>query len=200
MNNLIMIVCFYIGPGILLHTSGCGPYHTPAPLGCPCAANFSPLSKFVLQNPSFSYQPLACTSRYVSQTRKCRVVTRTICAGLSFLSATNQLLCLSPSLWSSFSVLADLLAGEGASQVEGTFPFSQLCPKGTGPVPIHFCFIIPGYVEIFLTIVGVWDILPAFSRYSVRIILHIGVFLMQLWEKVNSISFCSTILIPSSPQ
>ena len=39
---------------------------------------------------------------------------------------------------------------------------------------------------IFLAALVVWDFLPAFSRYSVRIFPHVDVFLMYLWEEVSS--------------
>lgn len=41
-----------------------------------------------------------------------------------------------------------------------------------------FYFVLPSYVEIFLTPVGVWDFLLVFSRCSVRITPHVSVFLM----------------------
>ena len=39
----------------------------------------------------------------------------------------------------------------------------------------------------------VWGFLPALSRYSVRIIPHVDVFLIYLWKKVGFISYSSAI-------
>ena len=77
------------------------------------------------------------------------------CRSPSALAATNWLLRSSQRLWSSPSVLADLPAGEGASQGAWTFPLSQPSPRGAGPIWISFLllffsFFLPGYMEIFL--------------------------------------------------
>ena len=77
-----------------------------------------------------------------------------------------QACCTVLSLWSFLSVQADLLAVEGSFQGEGTFSLSQLPPRVTGPIPIPFFlpFILSSYLVIFLAILIVWDLLPAFSR------------------------------------
>ena len=54
-----------------------------------------------------------------------------------------------------------------------------------------FSFVLPGYMEIFLGFSEVWGLMPAFSRYSVRIIPQVDVFLMYLWKEVRS--------MPSTP-
>ena len=110
-----------------------------------------------------------------------------------------QLLHCPPSLWSSLSVPADLPATEGASQSEGTFPLSQLPPRGTGAVLITFFFFLLSYPVIFLTALVVWDLLLEFSRYSVRTVPHVDIFLMYLWEEVSSTSFYSAILTSTCP-
>lgn len=86
----------------------------------------------------------------------------------------SWLLCSSLSLWSSISVPADLPV-EGGFQDEGTFPLSQLPPRVAGLIPFFFFFfflyfILLGYMVIFLVILVSWDLLPAFSSYSVRIV------------------------------
>ena len=40
---------------------------------------------------------------------------------------------------------------------------------------------------------GIMRSLPAFSRYSVKIVPHVDVFFMYLWEEINSTSFSSAI-------
>lgn len=73
--------------------------------------------------------------------------------------------------------------------------------RGTGPVSIPFffffsSFILPGYLVVFLAFLVVWDLSPALSRYSMRTVAHMYVFLMYLWEEMSSVC-CSTILISS---
>ena len=70
-------------------------------------------------------------------------------------------------------------------------PYSQLPPKGTDPLLLPFFppFILPGYVEIFLILSGIWGLLLEFSRCSVRIVPFVDVFLMCWWEEVSSMSF-----------
>ena len=48
---------------------------------------------------------------------------------------------------------------------------------------------------IFPAALAVLDLQTGFSGYSVRIVPHIDVFLIYLWEGVSSMSFYSTILI-----
>ena len=69
-----------------------------------------------------------------------------------------------------------------------------VCPGG----PPSWCRRFPGwtgYVAIFLVALFVCDLLQAFNRYSVRIVSHVNVFVIYLWEEVSSISLYSAILI-----
>ena len=89
-----------------------------------------------------------------------------------------------------FPICPRRLVGKGDSQGEGTFPLSQF-PTRDAPIPIPFLpfpFLLPGYMGIFLAALVVWDLLQAFSRYSVRIVLHVDVFLMYLWKELSSTS------------
>ena len=68
-------------------------------------------------------------------------------------------------------------------QGEGTFSLSQHLPRGrfypdSSPPSLFlfFSFVLPQYVEIFLALLSVWDVLPVFSRYSVRIVPHVVAF------------------------
>ena len=153
-----------------MYTTGCSPYHTPAPSGClcsqpQCSPQVCPLK------PEFQHPAPARTSGCASQAEERRAVAWLI-----------------------------LLSSEGASQSVGTFSLSQLPPRGTSPVPIpFFSFALPSCVEILLAILGVGDILPAFSRYFVRIVPDVDVFLLYLWAEVSSLPFYSAILI-GAPQ
>ena len=84
------------------------------------------------------------------------------------------------SLRCSLSVPVDLLL------FYSSFPGVQV------PSQFLFSFVLPGNVVILLVILALWD-LPAFSKYSVTIVLHGDVFLMYLWKEVGSMS-----CIPSS--
>lgn len=87
--------------------------------------------------------------------------------------------------------------GSGSSQGEETFPLSQLPPRGARPIPIPLfsLFVLPSYMAIFLAPLIVWNFLPAFSRYSMRIVPHIDVFLRER----SFTSFYSAILISTYP-
>ena len=172
--------------------------HTPDPLGCLRVAKPSPLPASVhwsqLQHtPACAHLGLGSAAMWPGPS----VLVSLYPVGPQASSHT-----LLSSLWSSASVQADLLAGEGGSQGEGTFPLSRLPPRGAGPLPIPplllFPFILPRYMGIFLAALVVWDLLQAFSRYSVRTVPHVDVFLMYLWEEVSSTSLYSTILISFS--
>ena len=58
---------------------------------------------------------------------------------------------------------------------------------------LFFHVVLPGNVVTFLVALVVWDLQPVSSRYSVRLVPDVVVFLMCLWEEVSSISFCSAI-------
>ena len=57
-----------------------------------------------------------------------------------------------------------------------------------------FFFFLTQLHGDFLALSAVWGFLPALSRYSVRIIPCVDVFLMYLWKKVGFISYYSAIL------
>ena len=175
-------------------------HHTPAPSSCLLTANHSPLSRSVLQSLSFSTQPPCAPADMHLRLRSAGLWHRqSVQAPLcSVLPAANHLLNSSPSLWSSLSISADLPAGEGASQGAGIFSLSQLPPRVTGSIPIppaFFSFVLPNYVEIFPANLGVWDILPTFIKYSVRIVPHVEVFVTYLLEEVSFTSSFSAIFI-----
>ena len=86
-------------------------------------------------------------------------------------------------------------------------PLLQLSPMGTAPIllPLLFLFpsffILPGYMGIFLVLLGVRGPLLVFSRCSVRIVPFVDVVSMHLWGEMNSMSsYSSTILTPSLPR
>ena len=87
-------------------------------------------------------------------------------------------------------LFSNLWRGVGL-QVEGTFPLSQLLPRGkvlSSFLPplvffFFFSFVLPQYVEIFLAMLNVWDVLPVFSRYSVRIVPHVLAFSIYCGRK-----------------
>ena len=112
------------------------------------------------------------------------------------LPAASWLLHSSLSLCHALSVPADLPAGEGGAPGEETFPVLQLPSRDTRSF-FPFPPTLLRYMVIFLVVLITEGLLPEFSRYSVRIVPHVNVFLMYLWEEVSSTSFYSTILISS---
>ena len=136
------------------------------------------------------------TSISVSWPGECREVARTLCAGFSLFCLLQPSCCTllwgyeapflpswSPKQWSVFPGWGNL------SSFTAPFQECRSCPSS-----FFFSFILPGYMMIFLAILFVRD-LPAFNRYCVRIVPHVDVFLMYLWEEMSSMSFYSTILI-----
>ena len=98
-------------------------------------------------------------------------------------------------------VPADLCMGERTSLNGGTSPYLQLPTRSA--VPSYFLsssfsllpFILPGYVGIFLVLLGVQGPLLAFSRCCVGTASRVDVFLIHLWGERNSMSsYSSTIL------
>ena len=84
----------------------------------------------------------------------------------------------------------------------GTSPHLQL-PTGA-QVPSHFLsssfslllsFVLPGYVGIFLVLLGVQGPLLVFSRCSVRIVPFVDVFLTHLRGEMNSTSSYSSTIV-----
>ena len=134
--------------------------------------------------PELQYMVPAHTSRWVSQAGGCREVARTFVL-VSILPARRHLLHSSLSLWSSLSVLAELPKIEWSSRGKGTFPFQRSLPECQvlfGSFFLFLLFIPPSYMMIFLPILVLilWDFLPAFNKYFVRILPHGDVFLMYL--------------------
>ena len=139
------------------------------------------------------------TSSRASWIGEHRVLAESLCAGFSVSPAASQRVCSPLSLWSFLSVLADLPTGEGAAQGEGTFPLHSFFPRDKSCPDSCLCFHpIWSYGDlscIFFFFFVFWDPPPAFSKYFVRIIPHVDVFLMYLWDEVSSTSFYSPILI-----
>ena len=129
-----------LGEKMLLWQSCPSPRATPnngtLPSGCPGAANSSALPGSNLQSLSFNPHPHLWTN--VSGWGAQGGGTNHPCKSLSILPSANWLLRSPPRPGSSPSVLADLPASQGTSQVVGTFLLTQLPPRGTGPVPIPF--------------------------------------------------------------
>ena len=153
--------------------------------------------------PEFQCPAPACTSRHVSQAGECGRVARTICAGL-FPFCLSQTGCCT-LLWASealfLSWLISLLV-RGLPSVKEPFLFhrSHLGVQVASCFLFFlFSFVLPSYIEIFLALLGVWDLLLTLSRYSLRIVPHLDVFLMYLREELSSTSFYSVILIGPSP-
>ena len=97
-----------------------------------------------------------------------------LCRSLSFLPQTgcctlfwaSEAVCLgwSPYVWRGFLGCRNL----------SSFPAASQCGARKWEPP--FSFILSSYVKIFLASLGVWDILPEFSRFSMRIVPCVGVF------------------------
>lgn len=99
-------------------------------------------------------------------------------------------------LWSSISVPAALSTAEGFLRARESFLFHSSLPWVQVPsrfLPCPF-LVLPGYMVIFLAILILWDLLPAFSRYSMRIVSQVDISLVYLWE-VSFMSFSSVILL-----
>ena len=103
--------------------------------------------------------------------------------------------------WRSHSVLAELPTLERTSKFVGTFLLSQLLPGAQVPSQLLLYFL---FIYLFcptqlcgdvLALSEVWDLLPALGKYSVRIVSHVHVFVLYLWEEVNLTIYYSAILI-----
>ena len=115
------------------------------------------------QNPGTAH-----SSRHASQAGKCSEVARTVCAALSSEAPYLSLLTSQPE--------------KEVPRVREHFLFHNSLPDMQVPSQFLFSplFILPSYVVIFLAALVVWDLLTAFSKYSVRIVPHVDVFLMYL--------------------
>ena len=177
-------------------------FNTPVPLGCPHAASPSPLLGCVGWSLSFSPCPLRMSTR-VSCAGECSKVARTIWATWFCLPQVGG--CTLP--WASEAPYLSQLISQpvkGAPRVRELFFFHSSHPGAkvlSQLIPFFFffffaSFILPGYLVDFLAFLIVWDLSPALSRYSMRTVTHIHVFLMYLWEEMSAVSY-STILISS---
>lgn len=169
--------------------------HTLGPLGCL-------LSRSVCQSPSFSTQaphtPADMCPRLgggVTQQHQCRSLSILLDSKPAWHTPFRQI--LDPCICRS--VPADLLAGKGGSQNEGTLLLSQPAPRGTGPTPVplfspfgltwlpgdfscSFSCIRPAYLELVFC-----ENCSDYPRIS-----------MYLWEEASCMS--STLLSWSPPQ
>ena len=175
-----------------------GPHFRPFGLS-PCShAESSPW--VCLLKPEFQHPAAVHTSRCMSLAGECSKVATTLCTDLSPFCLTQAGCCTllrasdtpflsgsSPSQWRVFPGWGNLSSFTAPS-------------RGAGPIliPFFFSFVLPSYVVIFLAPLVVWDLLPVFSRYSMRIIPPAVVFLMYLCEEMSFTSFYSVILISTS--
>ena len=125
----------------------------PATPVCLYTVNPSPLSRLISEA-NFQHPAPSSSGIRVSRWGVQNGSTHCLCSSSSALAAANWLVLIySPlKLWSFLSVSVDLPIGEGASQGAGTFPLSQLPPRGPSPHPILFSSSssLPGYMETFL--------------------------------------------------
>ena len=125
---------------------------------------------------------------------------KTVCASFSIMPATNWLLHSPPRLWHSPSILTDPPDSEGTLRVWDLFYFIEiegtlrgmLLPWEGAQVLFQFFpsfFFCPTRLcGDYIALSEVWGLLSPFSRYSVRIVTHVNVFLIYLSEEVASMS------------
>lgn len=77
-------------------------------------------------------------SHCASQSGQCSDTTRIIYGGLCLCCRAEDQILHSACEFLKLSIPADLLAGEGGPQGEGSFPVSQLPTKGVDLIPISF--------------------------------------------------------------
>ena len=122
-----------------------------------------------------------------------------VCAALSPFCLPQSGCCT--LLWvSEAPCLSQLISQQRKGVPRVREPFSFTAPsQGHRSHPDSFSspFFLPSYAVTFLAALIVWYLPPAFSRYSVRTVPHVDVFLMYFWEEVSSMSFYSAILISS---
>lgn len=147
--------------------------HTPGPMSFFCSAKPIPLPRVCVLKPQF---------QHTAAGTRLQLGIAAAWQGLSVLPSLyppglqDSSHILPSSLWIPHSFPPVLLAGEGGSQHEGAFPLSQLPHKGSGNIPIYllpFPVILLSYVGTFLADLVVWELLQAFSSYSVRIVPHV---------------------------
>ena len=67
------------------------------------------------------------------------------------------------------------------------FPPSQLLPNGAGAIPILLSLFFSSFfclTQVRGELLAFWevlDLLPVFSRCSIRVVPHVDVFLMYFW-------------------
>ena len=126
----------------------------PATPVCLYTVNPSPLSRLI-SKANFQHPAPSSSGIRVSRWGVQNGSTHCLCSSSSALAAANWLVLIySPlKLWSFLPVSVNLPIGEGASQGAGTFPLSQLPPRGPSPHPILFfsSSSLPGYMETFLS-------------------------------------------------
>ena len=172
----------------------------PAPSVCLNTVSLSPFPSSDPWSPSSSIHPPPA----LADTR-----VRLGSAGQGTICAVFSLLWLPPTgcsalLWGSE---APLLSQPTFLKVKG-FPrcrnlsSSPALSQGHSLWPNSFVVVVVVLIFFHAWLHGdflgpsvVWGPLPVFSRYSVRIVLHIDVFLIYLWEKVSFMSYYSAILI-----
>ena len=143
-----------------------------------------------------------CTIRHTFQAGVCRAVTWAICVGLTLSCLPHTVCCIllqapeAPFLFQTVSPPVRGLLWVQEPLLSFSFP-----PRVAGPI-LTFLFlffsllslILPSCIGVCLVLLGVQGPLLVFSRFSVRIVPFVDVFLMYLWEEVNSTSSYSTIL------
>lgn len=125
------------------------------------------------------------TSRHASQAGNSIPVARTAYVGLPLFCLLQTSCCT--HLWAFEAPFLSWLkssAVKGLPRVKEPFLFHSLLPGVQDPSRFPFFFFLSfvlhkSYVVIFLAILVIWDS-PVFSRYSVRIVICVGVFLMCL--------------------
>ena len=158
----------------------------------------------LLLKPTFQHPAPLHTGRHPSQAETCRTVAQTICVGLT-LSCLPQSGCWAPLQAPKAPLLSQLISPSvrGLPQMrEPLFTLSSLpgvqvppCfPASSFPL---LSFLLPGYVGIFLVLLGVRDPLLVFSRCCVRMVPFVHVFLMRLWGEMNSTSSYSSTIFES---
>lgn len=142
-----------------------------------------PFQEF-LSKPMFQHTTPLHTSRHMSQAGVHGAAAWTVrCRSYSVLPSTDQLLHSPLIPQSSLSVPADFPTAGGLSECRTSPLLSS--PQGCwSPLISLFLFffllVLPGCVGIFLVLLGVQSPPIVFSRYSVRFVPLVDVFLMYL--------------------
>ena len=173
-----------------MYTLSCGHngFQQPPHWGYFHTANSSPLPSSHLRTLSSSIQPLPTVVVAYFRLGSAGQWHWLFCSS-SGLAATNHLLHSPLMLWGSPSVLADLPTSEGPSRIQEPL-FSHSSFLGAQVLSWFFFYFLPTQLHgDFLALSAAWDLLPVFSRYPMRTVLHIDVFFMYLGEKVSFTSY-----------